>query len=610
MCRLWPTLLLLALVISFPAAADWVNLTGAESAPTIAEIYILDDHVKLVLEIYVGDILAFERLVPNELLPEGARPRSSDAERVRAFSREDFQFVTETGRKLEGRLELLEPRIRIDRRGPFKFMRNPYTGAPLSRPPDDPRVLYAEIVYPFTTRPKEFTIIPPTDADGISKTTIGFIAYHGSVPIIDYRYLAGPEKLAPDWDDPWYTKFENRGLVRHHKSGLMAFLYIEPYEVRHEILVRVKEMGNWMDLGLRGDRYVEIDELDTLKRRVGEFLMTRNALLIDGESVRPILDRMEYVTVSLQGIKFMQTPERLEITGAIVGVILTYLTDGIPQEVTVDWDMFTDQIQQVTVNAIDPAGPFPSSVTPEDNVHRWVNYLKTYKIPTVTEVSVEDTLSRLGIPLASVLCLVGLVPLGARFAKRRKDGTPTRAYVGVGAVLVAGAVLLWPFLHVPVGRPGSLAARLPEGQGEVVLSSLLRNVYRAFDFREEEDVYDRLSVSVSGDLLADVYLQNRQSWVVARAGGAQAKVTDVEVIDVAVDDHPDRRGALAFTSKWTALGKVGHWGHVHARQNQYEAVLTVEPVGGAWKITGLDLLDETRVDPYAQPAAADSAGTR
>ena len=34
--------------------ADWINLTGAETAPNIAEIYVLDDHVKVVLEVYIG----------------------------------------------------------------------------------------------------------------------------------------------------------------------------------------------------------------------------------------------------------------------------------------------------------------------------------------------------------------------------------------------------------------------------------------------------------------------------------------------------------------------------------------------------------------------------
>ena len=45
----------------------------------------------------------------------------------------------------------------------------------------------------------------------------------------------------------------------------------------------------------------------------------------------------------------------------------------------------------------------------------------------------------------------------------------------------------------------------------MILNSLLKKVYRSIDFREEEDVYDRLEVSVSGDLLADIYLQNRKA---------------------------------------------------------------------------------------------------
>ena len=43
--------------------------------------------------------------------------------------------------------------------------------------------------------------------------------------------------------------------------------------------------------------------------------------------------------------------ERLEIDSAIVGVILTYITDGMPQQVEVDWELFTDQIQRVPATA-------------------------------------------------------------------------------------------------------------------------------------------------------------------------------------------------------------------------------------------------------------------
>ena len=71
-----------------------------------------------------------------------------------------------------------------------------------------------------------------------------------------------------------------------------------------------------------------------VEQRIGEFMLERNPVLIDGEAVEPILDRMNYVTVGVTGIRIIEVPERLEISTAIVGVILTYITDGIPQEVT------------------------------------------------------------------------------------------------------------------------------------------------------------------------------------------------------------------------------------------------------------------------------------
>ena len=44
-------LLICAALTPWAANADWLNLTGAETAPNIAEIYVQDDGVKLVLEV-------------------------------------------------------------------------------------------------------------------------------------------------------------------------------------------------------------------------------------------------------------------------------------------------------------------------------------------------------------------------------------------------------------------------------------------------------------------------------------------------------------------------------------------------------------------------------
>jgi len=146
-----------------------------------------------------------------------------------------------------------------------------------------------------------------------------------------------------------------------------------------------------------------------------------------------------------------------------------------------------------------------------------------------------------------------------------------------------------------------MAPKMTEKDAVLVLNNLLNNIYRSFDFREENDVYDRLATSVSGDLLSEIYLQNRKSLVVTQAGGARARVKEVEILNVDVTHLDDRPLGLLFRTQWTAMGSVGHWGHIHIRKNQYEANTTVEPVDGAWKITDLELLEEKRVDSYLKP---------
>jgi len=79
-------------------------------------------------------------------------------------------------------------------------------------------------------------------------------------------------------------------------------------------------------------------------------------------------------------------------------------------------------------------------------------------------------------------------------------------------------------------------------------------------------------------------------------GGARARVKEIEIKDVKSEPLKDELG-FSFHSVWNVYGSVEHWGHKHNRINQYEAILTVKPVDGVWKITDLDLLEEKRVQP-------------
>ena len=596
--HIWLIFMTVAMVAS-PAMGDWINLTGAQSARNIAEIYVEDDQVRLVLEVYVNDLDKFADLLPDEWLQQAGKNPLPLRERMKRFSSDGFQVISGDQQRLMAELKLVEPRLRKERPNPFAGMINPYTRQPVPGPPEDKRVLYAEIIYPFELKPEMLTFIPPLGKAGIPTASIGFIAYHKGVPVVDYRYLSEPASLLLDWQDPWYSRFENKALKRWQQSGIMTFLYIEPFEVRHETLVRIKDLAAWMDLGLAGGEYIEVGEFEPLKKRVGEFLLQHSNVRIDGKSLPPILDRTSFVKYTMTRTFFIDQPERIPLNTAMVGVIVTYLTKKIPQEVTVDWDLFSDRIQKVPTNAVDPAGPFPSYVTPDDNLFTWTNFLKTYQIPTLAGVTVDESMSHFKLPLGSLICLALLVPVGLQFKKRRRNSGGIGLPLGLVFVLISASIVLYPFLKVSVARPAALTPKMNDQQAVTVLESLLKNIYRSFDLREEEDVYDRLAFSVSGDLLSDIYLQNRKSLVVTQAGGARARVKEVNIQAVDVSPLKDRPLGLIFHAGWTALGTVGHWGHIHTRENQYEANISVEAVGGVWKITDLELLEEKRIDPYA-----------
>jgi hypothetical protein len=300
-------------------------------------------------------------------------------------------------------------------------------------------------------------------------------------------------------------------------------------------------------------------------------------------------------------------PERLEIDAAIVGVIITYITDGMPQQVEMDWELFTDQIQRVPATSTDPAGPLPTYLTPEDNVHTWTNYLKNYELPTVHRTEVAGSLGELRIPVVSLLGLAGFLGAAAWTLSSRRRAKPVRLPLAVAALCLASAAAAYPFAQVSVNRPALLSGTLDDARATALLQTLLKNVYRAVDFREEEDVYDKLALTVSGDLLTDIYLQNRRSMAIQQAGGAQAKIKEVAVEEARAERVDGEGLTYALHGTWTALGTVGHWGHVHQRKNRYEAVVSVAAQDRAWKIVDLELRDERRID--ASPAMTAGAAT-
>jgi len=129
---------------------------------------------------------------------------------------------------------------------------------------------------------------------------------------------------------------------------------------------------------------------------------------------------------------------------------------------------------------------------------------------------------------------------------------------------------------------------------EAVAASLLRNVYRAFDYQSESDIYDALARSVQGDLLTDLYLKIRQGLIVQEQGGAVARVQEVKIVKADLVEEKTKNGFAEHVT-WQVEGTVEHWGHIHTRVNEYSATLEIEPAEGSWKITDMNVSRQSHV---------------
>ena len=159
-------------------------------------------------------------------------------------------------------------------------------------------------------------------------------------------------------------------------------------------------------------------------------------------------------------------------------------------------------------------------------------------------------------------------------------------------MLAAGAVLIlvgvWA---LPQAISPSYVS--DEEAGEI-LNGLMKNIYGAFDYREESVIYDILERSASGDLLTEIFLETRRSLELENQGGARAKVNSVQMLEASQEPLGTEIGFIA-QCKWNVSGSVGHWGHVHQRANQYVAQFVVRAIDGVWRITQLELLQEERL---------------
>jgi len=561
------------LLCSTYASADALVRSQAMFADTIAEYYVEDDHVRLELEIGVDDVGSFRNLLPDDLyqqLDYGATPLQ---ERLPKFINDDMPVLADDSH-LVGRITSIGPATRP--------LRDAITGEVLPTPEEQAiLVVRATIIFPFDERPDSLTLVAPRET---GMADIGFVLYHKGVAVNDYRYLSTGLTVNLDWHDAWYSAFAERGMRRQYYSSMTGFIYVEPYEVRKEIIVRPFDIQQYVDLGLDGETTIPADRQDEIKNRVVEFLSDHFPLKIDGEPVEGTIDRVNFLKRTLRSSVVVDNQD-IELLPATIGVIYVFPTDGLPQNVEMEWDLFNDKTQTVPVATVDQAGPLPVILEPGFSTLRWENFLRFPELPTLSEIERPPTalqsIAGWGRWATLILSIVLLIGLLRSFSANQ---TLSRGLSSLSLSAVAVTILLFHQHHQVAMNDERLTQ---------LVGDLLHNVYRAFDYRGEEIIYDVLEKSVSGELLTDIYLETQKGLELANQGGARVKVKTTDVGSTELVERDGNR--LTIASDWTVSGSVGHWGHVHQRSNAYRANLEISVIDGAWKLTGLEILEEQRL---------------
>jgi hypothetical protein len=358
----------------------------------------------------MNDIQAFKNLLPDEIYEKMVNEPLALKERLQKFVAEDFIIMAEY-EQLAGYIQDIGPRNRIKR--------DEITGEPLPMPPGQGETtLFVICEYPFDGEPNSISIVPPFNEAGYATANIGFVAYHMGLAVNDFRYLSSPETLYLNWEDPWYSQFTKRSLWRRYKEPISAFIYVEPFEVRKEIIVRPKDLQHWIDLGLEGKDIIKAEEQEDIKKEVAEFLTSLHPVIIDGNEAEGILDRIHFLRRTLKMTSVIDPPEDLAAHSATLGVIFVYQTKGLPQEVTMEWDLFNERIQKINAATTDEAGGLPYPLSPDDTVLRWQNFLKNPTIPSFVAVA-QPSKANLSLTAFGTFCIFAIIMIVLYTLKKR-----------------------------------------------------------------------------------------------------------------------------------------------------------------------------------------------
>lgn len=353
-------------------------------------------------------------------------------------------------------------------------------------------------------------------------------------------------------------------------------------------------------------------EAPMVEAALAAYFRDRNRVTIDDVEVAPRLEGFAVLRPDEALLPLFPQSGRRGLLR--VGFDLWYTFESPPQRVSMVWDTFPPDI---VLHGDRPGDPPPMTIqvqlqaegrltvidfTADEPEFTWHATGETIEdrfqlVPAAPARPPGRTVPALTLVLGG-LAVLTLLSCVAPSARRRR-------LLVVAVVFAIGAGASWNALPLEVG--GSLAATpdLPSDQdAQAIFAPLHANIYRAFDYTAESDIYDALSRSVDGRLLDRLYNEIYRSLIVYEEGGAISRVQRVTPIEARVlgigmrrpDDGGEPVLGFEVRARWQVEGQVYHWGHSHTRINEYEADYTVVLTDAGWRIAGSRIREQFRIE--------------
>lgn len=517
------TLACLVMSSGLPASAHPISLT--ESVVDVQK-----DCVDVELKVLVEDLVLYCSVSADENDFYPAEDLQQAAQRHRQFVIDGLQLLDQDGHRLSTNI------VKID------LSQIDQNGVALT---DIKQVAVSYFIRAITDRSLEFLTV--SQSFGGEKAILPAmmdcqVKQQGVVLDVPQPLLNGQTLTTKfDWTKPptpprnWRDLKQRRderlkqqlGIASY--SGLYSFIYITPNEVRHEILIPLLTLDQWVPVKRSDPAFLEVAEQEIAAETIAEFFDSGNPVSINSSDVSPKVSRVNFFGLDIRDFAMNAAPHRVSVAQARVGVMLNYPTKNFPKKTRIQWETYNQ------------FAPFlKSTIYPFDK-------------PAIEHFFRPDE--------------------------------PTWQYVASPSAPAADR------------SSHSVASngRTPtSAEADEISVSLLRNVYRAFDFYEEQETYRVLAKSVKGPLLRSLYLQIRRSLLMAEQGGSRSRVLNVRPVSGQFIGKPSSaRFEIDFT--WRVLSDVEHWGHIHTRENEYLGRLSVSDIGGIWRLSALKLVSQKRV---------------